>query len=68
MIVLKVGNRSVAVEADVLSEVIEVRDRDFRDGVIQLRYNGRPYGRPKVVVDPESLFKSDEIESLPWTA
>ena len=55
--VLVVGSstRTFALEVDAIGELIDVRDRDIRDGSIQLRINGRPYGRAKTLFDPDDL-------------
>ena len=63
-LVLGVHNRAVGIEADSLSEILDVRERDIRNGVIQLRLNGRPYGRPKTLFDPDRLFSAEELDTL----
>src|SRR5437899_1120501 len=45
------GLAVVGIIADRLTDVLEFRDRDFRDRVIQQRNSGRPYGRPKTLLD-----------------
>jgi hypothetical protein len=47
-----------------MTDVLEFRDRDFRDKVIQLRPYGRPYGRPKTLLDVDGLLSAEEIRSL----
>ena len=68
ILALRLNQHSVAIEVDVLSQVLDVRERDIRNGVIQLRSNGRPYGRPKTLLDVEALFSGTEVDRLPWTA
>lgn len=50
----------VGLVADKLSEVVEVRDRDVRGSIIQQRIGGRPYGRPKTVINLETLLETAE--------
>lgn len=51
----------VGIIADKMSDVVEFRERDIRGNVAQLRMYGRPYGRPKTLIDPESLFTKEEL-------
>ena len=55
VLVVESGTRTFALEVDAIGELIDVRDRDIRDGTIQLRMNGRPYGRVKTLFDPDDL-------------
>lgn len=58
------GLPCVGIVADRTSEIVEFRDRDFRDNVIQVRSYGRPYGRPKLLFDPTALLTAEELASL----
>lgn len=49
---------------DVVSDIVDFRDHDFRDTTIQLRPNGRPYGRPKTLLRPGDLLSAEEMTSL----
>ena len=68
VILLDTGSVSVlpvfGIIADKMTDVIEFRDRDFRDRVIQQRNSGRPYGRPKTLLDVDSLLTEEERTSL----
>lgn len=52
----------VGMVADKLSEVVEYRASEIRGSTAQQRVEGRPYGRPKTLLDPEQLLKP-----LEWT-
>jgi purine-binding chemotaxis protein CheW len=58
------GLPAVGIVADKMTDVLEFRDRDFRDKVIQLRTSGRPYGRPKTLLDIDQLLSSEDIRNL----
>jgi chemotaxis signal transduction protein len=58
IIVVRVHDGLVGIAADSVSEVIPVRQRDVRNGVIQLKLNGRPYGRPKKLIDVDRLLQA----------
>jgi purine-binding chemotaxis protein CheW len=47
---------------DKLSEIVEFRAIEIRGATAQLRVQGRPYGRPKTLLDPEQLLDPEE-----WT-
>ena len=64
LLVLEVRGRPVAVPVDGVSEVLDVHERDFRNNTIQVRENGRAYGRPKLVIDPNRLLTPAEIDRL----
>jgi chemotaxis signal transduction protein len=50
--------------ADKLSEVVDFRSFEIRGSTAQLRLEGRPYGRPKTLLQPEELLSSDAWEEL----
>jgi purine-binding chemotaxis protein CheW len=57
----------VGLLADKLSEVVEFRAIEIRASVAQLRIEGRPYGRPKTLLQLEELLPPDywaELRSL----
>ena len=54
----------VGMMADKLSEVVEFRASEIRGATAQQRIEGRPYGRPKIVLDPEHLLKPGEWSKL----
>lgn len=58
------GLPAIGVLVDKMTDVVEFRDRDFRENVIQQRPNGRPYGRPKTLLQLEGLLSEQEIVSL----
>jgi chemotaxis signal transduction protein len=68
VIVLEVGANAprahIGVLADKLTDVLEVRERDIRGNVVQLRCAGKPYGRPKVLLDLERLVTEEELTRL----
>jgi chemotaxis signal transduction protein len=64
VLVLDLLGRSIGIEVERIGEISNVRDRDFRDGVIQLRLHGRPYGRAKTVIDPDALFTAADLDQL----
>ena len=55
VLVVESGTRTFGLEVDAIGDLIDVRDRDIRDGTIQLRMNGRAYGRAKTLFDPDDL-------------
>ena len=54
----------IGIVADRMTEVIELRDRDFRKNVIQIRAAGRLYGRPKTLLSVARLLTGDELAQL----
>jgi purine-binding chemotaxis protein CheW len=54
----------VGLIVDKVTEVLDVHDREIRGNVVQLRADGRPYGRPKVLMDVSSLLPPEEIAKL----
>lgn len=58
------ARRCIGIIADRLTDVLEVRERDFRENVIQPRSFGRPYGRPKTLLDIEALIRPEELAAL----
>jgi purine-binding chemotaxis protein CheW len=54
----------VGMVADKLSEVVEFRASEIRGSTAQQRIEGRPYGRPKTVLDPLDLLKPAEWAKL----
>ena len=68
VLVIEVGVRGsgacIGLVADKLIEVLDVREREIRGNVVQLRSNGRPYGRPKMLLDLEHLVTKEELVRL----
>jgi purine-binding chemotaxis protein CheW len=54
----------LGIVADRMTDVLEFRDRDIRDNVVQLPPYGRPYGRPKTLLNVDLLLSAEEWESL----
>jgi purine-binding chemotaxis protein CheW len=50
----------VGIVADKLSEVVEFRPAEIRGSTAQQRIQGRPYGRPKTLLEPEDLLSAEE--------
>ena len=50
----------VGLVVDKLSEVVTLRETDIRGNVAQMKIDGRPYGRPKTLVDVESLLQAED--------
>lgn len=48
------------VIADKLSEVVNLKESEIRGNIAQMRIDGRPYGRPKTVIEVESLLQFEE--------
>jgi chemotaxis signal transduction protein len=57
IIVVETGGRLAGFIADRISEVLELRSRDFRNGAV------RGHGRPRRVLDPDQIMTPQE-----WTA
>ncbi len=51
---------SVGVIADKLSEVVDFRDSDIRGNTAQQHMQGRAYGRPKTLVELETLLTRED--------
>ena len=68
VLVVEVGVRGsglcIGLVADKLIEVLDVREREIRGNVVQLRSNGRPYGRPKMLLDLEHFVTKEELACL----
>ena len=54
----------VGFAVDKLTEVLDVHERDIRGNIVQLRADGRPYGRPKTLLDVASLMPPEEMGRL----
>jgi len=54
IIVVEAGDRLAGFIADRVSEVLELRPRDFRKGAV------RGYGRPRKVLDPEWMITPED--------
>jgi chemotaxis signal transduction protein len=54
----------VGVVADKLSEVVDFRMTEIRGCIAQQRIQGRPYGRPKTMLEPEDLLTREQWEQL----
>ena len=52
------------VIADKLSEVVDFRRSEIRGATAQQRIQGRPYGRPKTMLEAEDLLTRDQWEQL----
>jgi chemotaxis signal transduction protein len=48
------------IVSDKLSEVVDLRVVEIRGSVAQQRIQGRPYGRPKTLLEPEDLLTADQ--------
>jgi len=55
---------AVGIVADKLSEVVEFRPGEIRGSKAQQRIQGRPYGRPKTLLDPEELLSASQWSEL----
>jgi chemotaxis signal transduction protein len=55
---------AVGFLVDKLSEVVEVRDSEIRGNVIQQRIAGRPYGRPKTLIELDTLLDGSDWEKI----
>lgn len=55
---------AVGIIADKLSEVVDFRSTEIRGSTGQLRIQGRPYGRPKTLLEPDELLERDEWVQL----
>ena len=51
---------AVGVIADKLSEVVEFRPTEIRGSTAQQRIQGRPYGRPKTLLELDELLSTIE--------
>ena len=58
------GLPAMGILVDRVSEVVDYRDRDIHGDVAQLRRCGKPYGRPKTILDVDRLFTAEEIRHL----
>ncbi len=58
IVVVEAGTRLVGFVADRVSEVIAVRQRDFRRGMV------RTQGRPRRVLEPEGIMKAEDWRSF----
>jgi chemotaxis signal transduction protein len=56
--------KRVGILADKLSEVVEFRASEIRGSTAQQRIEGRPYGRPKTLLEPEQLLRPGEWTKL----
>ena len=54
----------VGLLVDKLSEVVVLRPGDIRGSTIHQRVGGRPYGRPKTLVDLDTLLQPAEWERI----
>lgn len=58
IIVVAAGGRLAGFIADRVSEVLDVRQRDFRNGVL------RGHGRPRRVLDPNQIMTQEDLAEL----
>ncbi len=58
IIVVETGGRLAGFIADRISEVLELRSRDFRNGAV------RGHGRPRRVLDPDQIMTPEEWAAL----
>jgi purine-binding chemotaxis protein CheW len=58
IIVAETGGRLAGFIADRISEVLELRSRDFRNGAV------RGHGRPRRVLDPDQIMTTAEWSAL----
>lgn len=54
IIVVETGGRLAGFIADRVSEVLDVRARDFRNGMV------RTHGRPRKVLEPDQIMKEED--------
>jgi purine-binding chemotaxis protein CheW len=54
IVVVEAGDRLAGFVADRVSEVLELRARDFRNGAV------RTNGRPRKVLDPDQIMTTDD--------
>ena len=45
---------------DKLSEIVTLKETEIRGNIAQMKIDGRPYGRPKTLLEVESLLDTDE--------
>jgi purine-binding chemotaxis protein CheW len=50
----------IGVIADKLSQVIEFQDSEIRGTTAQRRIDGRPFGRPKTIIELDRLLTAEE--------
>lgn len=55
---------SVGLVVDKLNDVVDIRENEIRGNVAQVRVGGRPYGRPKTVLEVEGLLDPREWEAI----
>jgi chemotaxis signal transduction protein len=58
IIVTETGERLVGFIADRVSEVLDLRARDFRDGLVRSR------GRPRRVLEPAQIMREEDWSAL----
>ena len=58
IIVVETGGRLAGFIADRISEVLELRSRDFRNGAV------RGHGRPRRILDPDQIMTAAEWSAL----
>lgn len=54
----------VGLIADKLSEIVDFRMTEIRGTVAQQRIQGRPYGRPKTVLEPNEVLTQSQWAEL----
>jgi purine-binding chemotaxis protein CheW len=50
----------VGLIVDRLSEVVDLRETDIHGNLAQQHLHGRPYGRPRVLLEPETLLTRED--------
>jgi chemotaxis signal transduction protein len=51
---------TVGLIVDRLSEVVDLRETDIHGNLVQQHLHGRPYGRPKVLIELETLLTRED--------
>jgi len=58
------GVSMLGIVVDRVTDVVEFKERDFHQKVIQARVHGRPSGRAKTLLKLEGLFTAAELAAL----
>lgn len=58
------GVSMLGILTDRVTDVVDFKERDFRENVVQLRAHGKPYGRPKTLLQLDGMFTQAELAAL----
>lgn len=58
IIAVETGGRLAGFVADRVSELLDLRQRDFRNGAV------RGYGRPRRILEPDQIMKEEDWSAL----